>query len=184
MKTRDSALLRLLAQTFVRELDDVARQNRCLDELSNVARALDDEPELRRVLTASALRPLERQQLIWDALHGELDELTLRYVLFLLEWRKLHLLPQLVRRIEGVRLRKKLIWDVTVTSAEVLDDDERKKLEHSLSRQRGLPIRLTERTDPSLIGGLRLTAGSWIYDDSIRGRLDRLTTSLTTSSHL
>ncbi|MGB7190345.1 MAG: ATP synthase F1 subunit delta [Acidobacteriaceae bacterium] len=66
------------------------------------------------------------------------------------------------------------IAEVLVTSARKLDGSERKLLEDQAARMTGSSISAKFREDPSLVGGVILKIGSTVYDDSVRGRLDRL----------
>ena len=49
-----------------------------------------------------------------------------------------------------------------------------------IEKASGRKVDATQRVDPELIGGLVLQAGSMRLDASVRGRLDRLRTELTT----
>ena len=62
----------------------------------------------------------------------------------------------------------------TVASAAALPDDMRAELEASITRLYGPGIHTTFTEDPALLGGIRITVGSDVYDASIRGRLAAL----------
>lgn len=73
------------------------------------------------------------------------------------------------------------IAEVEVTSARKLDDSERKSLEAQAARITGSAIHARFREDASLVGGVILKIGSTVYDDSVRGRIDRLREQLAAS---
>jgi F-type H+-transporting ATPase subunit delta len=64
-----------------------------------------------------------------------------------------------------------------VESAVALDAGERADVERSVARRYGPATTMTFDVQPSLIGGLRVTVGSDVYDGSVRGRLDALAAS-------
>lgn len=66
------------------------------------------------------------------------------------------------------------IAEVEVTSARRLDDHERRTLERQVAEISGSQISAKFHEDPSLLGGVIVKVGSTVYDDSIRGRLNRL----------
>jgi F-type H+-transporting ATPase subunit delta len=71
-----------------------------------------------------------------------------------------------------------------VTSAVPLTPATRAEIEKMVTRQTGLTqISLTEKVDPSLIGGFVLRVGDQQIDDSVRGGLRRLRTSLTDKTY-
>jgi F-type H+-transporting ATPase subunit delta len=61
-----------------------------------------------------------------------------------------------------------------IDSAAPLDADDRAAVEVTLADRYGTAIDTTFAVDPRLIGGMRLTVGSDVYDGSIRGRLAAL----------
>jgi F-type H+-transporting ATPase subunit delta len=62
----------------------------------------------------------------------------------------------------------------TVESALPLDDAERARIEAAFAAQTGKEVVLEVRTNPELLGGIRVTLGGTRYDGSARGRLDKL----------
>jgi F-type H+-transporting ATPase subunit delta len=73
------------------------------------------------------------------------------------------------------------IAEVEVTSARKLDENERKSLEAQVAGMTKGTISTKFREDPSLVGGVIVKIGSTVYDDSIRGRLNRLKEQLAAS---
>ena len=58
-----------------------------------------------------------------------------------------------------------------IESALPLASEARVALERGLRRRHGPDLAITFAVDPSLIGGLRLTVGSSVYDASVKGGL-------------
>ena len=61
-----------------------------------------------------------------------------------------------------------------IESAEPLTDDVRRDVEAQLTRLHGADLGISVTTNPELIGGMRITVGSSVYDGSVRGRLNAL----------
>jgi len=62
-------------------------------------------------------------------------------------------------------------WSARVATATPLDADVRAAVEATLASRYGAAIETTFAVDPQLIGGMRLTVGSEVYDGSVRARL-------------
>jgi F-type H+-transporting ATPase subunit delta len=62
-------------------------------------------------------------------------------------------------------------WSARVATATPLDADVRAAIETTIASRYGTAIETTFAVDPQLIGGMRLTVGSDVYDGSIRARL-------------
>jgi len=65
-------------------------------------------------------------------------------------------------------------WSARVESATLLDARARASVEDGLQRRYGHPLTTTFTVNEGLIGGMRLTVGSHVYDGSVRARLDML----------
>lgn len=64
-----------------------------------------------------------------------------------------------------------------VESAVELDGNERRSISSKLKKQHG-DITSEFKTTPDLIGGLRVSLGSTVWDGSVKARLDRLRDAL------
>ena len=61
-----------------------------------------------------------------------------------------------------------------IESAEALTDEVRRVVEAELTRLHGADLGISVAINPALIGGMRITVGSSVYDGSVRGRLNAL----------
>ncbi len=61
-----------------------------------------------------------------------------------------------------------------VTSAHALSDTQRAQIAARLTEAGFSGVRLAERVDPSILGGLIVRIGSRLYDNSIKSKLQRL----------
>jgi len=61
-----------------------------------------------------------------------------------------------------------------IESAEPLSDEVRRDVEAQLTRMHGADLGISVAINPALIGGMRISVGSSVYDGSVRGRLNAL----------
>jgi len=66
-----------------------------------------------------------------------------------------------------------------VISAVKLDAAQSEKLSSALSTRLKRKVRMQNSIDPSLLGGAVVRAGDLVIDGSLKGRLERLATELT-----
>ena len=64
--------------------------------------------------------------------------------------------------------------EVTAVSAVALDESARSRLQEKLQPCNRQNHYLTEKVDPSVLGGLRLDLGGTRLDGTVQGRLERL----------
>ncbi|WP_080994884.1 ATP synthase F1 subunit delta, partial [Vibrio harveyi] len=67
---------------------------------------------------------------------------------------------------------------VTVRVSEPLDEEQMARLKQALTEKYGKAITLETQLDPSLVGGVVITAGQTVYDGSVLTNLSRLATNL------
>jgi F-type H+-transporting ATPase subunit delta len=63
---------------------------------------------------------------------------------------------------------------VEVVTAEELENDQRQKLEMKLAKRTARTVEATYTIDPHLVGGIRVTYDSYVFDGSVRGQFRRI----------
>ncbi|YCM43010.1 F0F1 ATP synthase subunit delta [Verrucomicrobiaceae bacterium 227] len=82
---------------------------------------------------------------------------------------------QALRRLIRAELAEK---QVTVESATALDEATSGALQTSLRQKYGDDLNFDFKTNPELLGGLRVRVGNDVFDGSVKARLQRLADSL------
>jgi len=67
---------------------------------------------------------------------------------------------------------------VRVVSAAALTEAQLSALKAALSKKTGGPVEISLSTDPSLIGGLRISLGGYVIDGSVKKQLSDMKDSL------
>lgn len=105
---------------------------------------------------------------------GRLDESRLRTVIERLvadKPRDFLAILSALHRLTRLELDRR---KVTVESAAELDEAARQQLMTKLTSQYGPDLEVQYKSNPGLIGGLRIQVGDDVYDGSVDGRLKRL----------
>ena len=82
---------------------------------------------------------------------------------------------QVLRRLVQAEVASK---QVTVESATVLNPNTAEQLATSLRQQYGQDLVFDFKTDPELLGGLKVRVGNDVFDGSVKSRLERLANSI------
>jgi len=105
---------------------------------------------------------------------GSLDEGRVRQVVeSVIAARRPGGLKVLTRFQRLVRLRREA-HSAKVESASPLNGDVQAQIESELARMYGRGLLMSYASNPALVGGVRITVGSDVYDGSIKGRLTAL----------
>jgi F-type H+-transporting ATPase subunit delta len=93
--------------------------------------------------------------------------------------RRLLLLPEIAAHYEAMRAQVENTVDVEVISAVKLDAAQTEKLTQALNTRLKRRVKMQNSVDPALLGGAVIRAGDLVIDGSLKGRLERLRTDLT-----
>ena len=172
--------LRTVARRYAGALFEVAEKQRTLDhvhdDLQTLQRLLTEHEELK-TLVESALVPVDRKRAVAEALvrgaQGMSAEVG-RLLTMLAERDRLHLLDEIAGIFEERLLEHRHVVRAELVTASGLGEPARAAISRALSAATNGEVRLTERVDPSLIGGITATVGSVVFDGSVATRLERL----------
>jgi len=96
----------------------------------------------------------------------------------LAENKRLLVLPDVFVQYEALRAEQEKTLIACVSSFAALTSTEENQLIHSLSQRLQRQVTLDVSIDPSLIGGAVIRAGDLVIDGSVRGKLNKLSTTL------
>jgi F-type H+-transporting ATPase subunit delta len=95
---------------------------------------------------------------------------------------RLGLLSQLQAVYAERLLEDKKIVPAEVVTASPLSAENRAALGKALGSATGSEVRLTERVDPDIVGGVIARVGSLVFDGSVTRQLERLRQKLATNN--
>lgn len=168
-----------VAGRYAIALFDLAKEERVLDSVANALdrfnQAIDVSDDLRRLVKSPVFSAKEQTR----ALEAVLDQigiggLTKNFLLLTAKNRRLFAVPDMVSAFHAMLARERGETSASVTAAAKLTDTQVTALKQALKAALGKEIRLEERVDPSLLGGLVVKVGSRMIDTSLRTRLNSL----------
>ncbi|HZH97917.1 MAG TPA: ATP synthase F1 subunit delta [Fimbriimonadaceae bacterium] len=100
--------------------------------------------------------------------------LTMQMLRLLLEKRRETEIEPIREHFIKLRREEGRVLFASITSAEPLHDEDRRRLIEKLESKTGKRVEAEYKVDPALMGGLRVAYGNYVLDGSIRGSLARL----------
>lgn len=144
------------------------------DDLANIDAVLFNDPEFRYFLSVPNTSRDEKMRILERVFSDRVTALTLQVLRVMLEKRREREIPQVRREFVALRREYQGIVHVTVTSAEVMAEDQRQSLIARLGELLGKKIESDFQIEPSLIGGVRVSYQNYVLDGSARGALSKL----------
>ena len=145
-----------------------------LEELKVLDRSFSQEPAFLKLLSAPNLSKEERCKIIDDCFRGKVHSYVLSFLKILTEKGYIRRFSECVEAFREQYHEDHGILCVTAVTAVALSEAQEKKLCDKLSGITGKTIDLTNRVDPSCIGGVRLDYDGKRLDDTVSHRLDAI----------
>ena len=137
------------------------------------------DPRLAALTKSPQWSQADLVSIITDVAGTALDPAMKNFVRVLAENHRLLLLPEIAAHYEEFRSAVENTVDVEVVSAVKLDAAQSDKLSAALTKRLKRNVRMKNSVDATLLGGAVLRAGDLVIDGSLKGRLERLATELT-----
>ncbi|MXZ55699.1 MAG: F0F1 ATP synthase subunit delta [Gammaproteobacteria bacterium] len=170
-----------LARPYALAAFDIARERERFDHWSHVLEQLaqvTSTPKLSEYLSSPVHTTAAKAITVIDLLEDDLTESTKRFVRVLAENHRLDLIPEIRATFEELLAEERKTLAVEVTTAVELTPEEIKAFDDALTRKYQREINLTIKIDPEIVGGALIRAGDTVLDGTVRGKLEKLQTSL------
>lgn len=140
--------------------------------------AIAADPEMARLIESPEMTETRLADLFIDVGSERLNEKCHNFIRLLSEARRLQLLPEIAALFEIQRRTAEQTISAELISAFPASEAQQAAISAALKQRLGRDIELTCTTDAALLGGAVIRAGDLVIDGSVRGKLERLGTSL------
>lgn len=154
--------------------------HRQVRELADAAASVDD---LRTLLENPEVDSRVKGDVLARVAQGS-DEAVVNFVRLVAEKGRAGELGEIADELDALVAAQERILGVELTTARELSDAEFGRIIGRIESASGRKVQAERAVDPNLIGGIVLQAGSLRLDASVRGRLERLRTDLSTARSL
>lgn len=148
-------------------------------QLDDFVAAWRESADLREVFLDPSF-PADQKVSILDKLNTRLGMAAQvrNFIAVLIQHDRLNMLDEVLTEYRREVNQRLGISEVHVTSARLLEADERRGIEQKVAEMTGTQVQATFHEDKSLLGGVVVRVDSTVYDGSVKGRLDRLKAQL------
>ena len=143
-----------------------------LEEISVLAQSFHAEPDFIRLLCTPNLSVQERCNILDDSFRGKLHPYVLNFLKILTEKGYMRHFFDCCKAYEESYNRDNGILPVTAITAISLNAAQAEKLTDKLCQITGKQVKLHNRVDPAVLGGVRLDYDGKRLDDTVSHRLD------------
>ena len=151
---------------------DEGLEQEILGQLSVLEGCFAQDPEFIHLLAVPNLPVQERLGLLDDSFRGKVHPYILNYLKILTQKGYIRHFGDSVRAFETQYNEDHGILQVCAVSAVEMNENQRSALTRRLEEMTGKTIRLKNRVDPQVLGGVRLDYDGLRIDGTVKSRLD------------
>ena len=168
-----------VSSRYAAALMDLAETSKVLDkveaDLADLKAMVAGSSDLS-LLIGSPLVSRVQQESALSALadKAKFQTLTKNFLGVLTQNRRLYALGAIIEAFRAALSRRRGEVSVSVETAQALKAAQVKSLQSAISKGIGSDVTLDEKVNPDILGGMIVTVGSHMIDDSVARKLDRL----------
>lgn len=168
-----------VATRYASSLLDIAAEKKKVDaiekDMGDIGLMIQNSDDLRRMLGNPLVREKQKMDVVAAiAKQAKLDKITANFLGVLVENGRLEILKDVVLAFSRELTARRGEVEASVQTASALSAGQTKALQKELSKTLGTNVTLNVSVDKDLLGGMVVTVGSTMIDDSVKGKITRL----------
>jgi len=150
----------------------------CQMEVKDLYDAFSNNDEIIRVLSSCFLAKSEKAKIVDTILVNCEQKDVINFVKVIIDnGRERHIL-KIFREFDTICNDYLGIKTGTIYSPYKISQDQIKEIEKVVSKRIGFKVKLKNEKDASLIGGVKVVVGDYVFDNSLRNKLDKMHSTL------
>ena len=171
------------ADRYAKALFELAHEQNSLEavqeSMTGLRNLILNVPEFRMFISNPLLTQEDRISTVNVLFKGKIPDLLLTFLLFVIYKSRLDILKEMIHSFDNLYLKSTNHVRAYVTTAVVLDKEERVLINQRLRNKFQFDMLTTWKIDPSLIGGFRIFVQGKVYDYSFKNQLNHFTQQAT-----
>jgi len=170
---------RVYAEALYRAAEAKGKVEEVSAELDGVVNGVfRQDPGLELFFASAAVSRDRKAAAIEHAFSGQATDVFTRFLAVVNEHDRLDMLSGIAGAFRDLHQRRTRKLEVHVRSAVPLTDDERGRVIEDVRTVSGFEPILKETVDPEILGGLIVRVRDWVYDASVRTRIQAIRNQL------
>ncbi|MBI1858170.1 MAG: ATP synthase F1 subunit delta [Candidatus Melainabacteria bacterium] len=173
-------IARNYAQALLELIGNIQEKENILIQIREFNNALYQVKNASEVFYSPVVSKAEKKELVKKIFSKDItnsNKTLVNFIFLLIDNHRFSLLPEIEEEIDNLLDKLKGIVHAEVISAAPLKDEAvaiiKQTLEATLLKQNE-SLKVEQKTEPTLIGGLKVKVNDLVYDGSIKGRLEEL----------
>ncbi len=167
-----------IAVRYAKAFFSTAKEKKMLAKLKTdielVMDICNNSVDLILLLESPIVKTSKKAELITSIFKGKIDELSLRFLLLVVDNKREVHIPGICRNFLDLTRKDQNIKTAVITTASEIDKDTINKIEKLLGKELNAKVELSSKTNPEIIGGVVLRLDDKQYDASVATQLKKI----------
>ena len=176
-------MAKLIHKVYGEALFEYAKDKNIIDTMQNDAEYINmffgASDELKDFLSNPRIITEDKKYTLYNIFKDKVSSDAIDYILLVCEKGRTKEIKLIFEYFYDLVLEYKNIYKVSVTSAKVIDDDKKKKLEDKIVEvTKASGLKVDYNLDDTLISGYKIKIGDKVFDNTIKNRINDIRLSL------
>ena len=172
------------ANALIELAEEAKNLEKVAQDLKDLQVMIQESPEFGDVIRSPILSQSTLSKAIGAiADKAKFQEITKKFLGVLINNRRLNALGPIAEAFKDAMAARRGEVTVDVQVAQDLSAEQKKELQAALSKAMGADVTVRATVEPSILGGMIVTVGSRMIDDSVRRKLERLRVTMGASAN-
>lgn len=153
---------------------EAGKENLILDEACQVLGIFEQEPDLYAIINYPAISAKEKKDVLKNIFEGRISKELLNFLYILIDKGRTRHFSKMIRAYKDLINKEEGCAYGTIFSVQPLKEEQLKKFEEQMSNLLRYKVKLENKQDSKLLGGVKILVDGKIVDASVRKRLDDL----------
>ncbi len=177
-----------VSQRYAQALLKVADQAQAIpvveQDMRDLLAMLSSSPELSRAVSSPLIgRKAMNEMVTALASKAQFNSVTQKFLGVLAQNGRVANVQSIASQVLKICAARRGEVEAVIRTAHALSPEQQNALKAGLKQSLGLDAHLNITVDPTLLGGMMITVGSRLIDDTVKSKLDRLKTILQSNSN-
>ncbi|MDX9931626.1 MAG: ATP synthase F1 subunit delta [Bacteroidales bacterium] len=150
-------------------------------DMRSLKKVCDEAPEFKQFLKSPIIKPALKKKVISSLFEQHFHELSIRFLKLVIHQGRETFMNEIAKEFMILCREKEGVVEVDLTAATKLNDSIVKQIEAKIASLTGLKPSITQKTNPSLLGGFVVSFGDNMYDASLKKKISKISRDFRTN---
>ena len=171
-----------IAERYAKGLFELAQEENTVaeknEQVQNLIAILNQNEELQVLLHAVKITRSEKRNIIETVFGSSFDADMINFMKLLIDKGRIRYLKEILHEYVRLANEELGIEEAIVWSARKLKDEDIERIRAALEKKRGKKILITNKIDPKLIAGIKVSVGNNVTDATMKHKMETMKESM------